>query len=391
MYKLEYLAVSNSDKTECKTINAIKHLLQVNSNIKIKDNKISHKGYSSVISIKQGTSNDESHIFFNISLTCINEEDIDDFTALTKSIRSSLSTHLESIYVIWNDLSLYFANKAYPQIFEIENQMRLLITKFMLTTLGLGWVDDRVPVDVKNSVRIKDKDKKLNNSLYLENVDFIQLKNFLFSENFPTHKEKLIKELKRSKDFSNLNIEEIKTLLPESNWDRFFESLVGCDSNSLKKKWDRLYELRCMVAHNKDFNKSNLKEVSSLSTELKEIIAQAIESLDGIFLSDEEVDTVEQVDSILESIKSQRPRQNFFEMGMVAGDVLDYTLGPITCQIASASRVKYGDKTLSLTALTQQLRNSTQAVRPANFWTFKGRKLSEIYDEVYPLENTDTE
>ena len=156
----------------------------------------------------------------------------------------------------------------------------------MLTNLGLGWTKERVPTDVQQSVNSAN-----NDSNYLNNVDFIQLKNFLFSENYPSHKDSLVKELKKAKDFSNLNINEIKSLLPESNWDRFFEPFVGCEADYLKKKWDKLYDLRCKVAHNKDFNKSNLEDVKTITSELKPILEKAISSLDEIAVSEEEKDT----------------------------------------------------------------------------------------------------
>ncbi|ELV8738233.1 hypothetical protein QNF08_004549, partial [Vibrio vulnificus] len=142
--------------------------------------------------------------------------------------------------------------------------MRLLITKFMLTKIGLGWTKERVPTDVQQSINSNNTDAN-----YLNNVDFIQLKNFLFSENYPNHKDSLIKKLKSAKDFANLELDDIKSLIPESNWDRFFQPLVGCEADFLKKRWDQLYELRCKVAHNKDFNKTNLEDVSKLALELK--------------------------------------------------------------------------------------------------------------------------
>ncbi|HDM8167333.1 TPA: hypothetical protein P0E18_005195 [Vibrio harveyi] len=165
--------------------------------------------------------------------------------------------------------------------------MRLLITKFMLTNVGLGWTKERVPTDVQQSINSNNSDAN-----YLNNVDFIQLKNFLFSENYPNHKDSLIKKLKSAKDFTNLELEEIKSLLPESNWDRFFQPLVGCEADFLKKRWDQLYELRCKVAHNKDFNHTNLEDVLKLTAELKPILDKALVSLDDIVISEDEKDDV---------------------------------------------------------------------------------------------------
>lgn len=287
MYKVEYLILLDSEKSKCKTVKAIKNLLQADSDIEIEKNKITHNGYSTTISIKLGKKDSAQHLFFNISLTCNKEEYLELFSKLLKSIRSALSLISKTHYVIWDDLSLYYAQKAYPLIFDIENLMRQLITKFMLTNIGVGWEKDRVPTDVQQSINPNNKDVN-----YLQNVDFIQLKNFLFSENYPNHKDSLIKELKNAKDFSNLDLEEIKSLLPESNWNRFFEPIVGCDAEYLKKRWDKIYDLRCKVAHNKSFNKNELESVDVLYNELKPHLKKAIDSLNEIVITDEQKENI---------------------------------------------------------------------------------------------------
>ncbi len=287
MYKVEYLVLSDMKKTQCKTIPALKNLLQVDSDISIERNKITFKKHASDIKIKLGKNDDKSHIYFNVCLTCKSEGELDNFSMLLKSVRKSLSLVTKTTYVVWDDLSLYYSNQAYPKLFDIENLMRLLITKFMLTNLGLGWTKERVPTDVQQSINSNNAD--IN---YLNNVDFIQLKNFLFSENYPNHKDSLIKKLKAAKDFANLELDDIKSLIPESNWDRFFQPLVGCEAEFLKKRWDQLYELRCKVAHNKDFNKTNLEDVNHLTSELKPTLEKAIASLDEINVTEEEKDNV---------------------------------------------------------------------------------------------------
>ncbi|MGR5382322.1 HEPN domain-containing protein [Vibrio harveyi] len=287
MYKVEYLVLSDAKKTQCKTTSALKSLLQADSDVEIERSKIKFKKHSFEIKIKFGKNEDKSSIYFNISVVCKNENELGVFASLLKSVRKSLAFVAKTTYVVWDDLSLYYAGQAYPKIFEIENLMRLLITKFMLTNVGLGWTKERVPTDVQQSINSNNSDAN-----YLNNVDFIQLKNFLFSENYPNHKDSLIKKLKSAKDFTNLELEEIKSLLPESNWDRFFQPLVGCEADFLKKRWDQLYELRCKVAHNKDFNHTNLEDVLKLTAELKPILDKALVSLDDIVISEDEKDDV---------------------------------------------------------------------------------------------------
>lgn len=287
MFKVEYLVLFDTNKTQCRTVSALKNLLQADSNISIDRSKVTFEKKTADLSVKLGKKDDKEHIYFNLVLKCKEESDLEWFSALLKSIRRSLALITKSTYVVWDDLSLYYGSQAYPLIFNIENMMRQVITKFMLTNVGLGWTKDRLPTDVQQSVNINNKD---NNYLY--NVDFIQLKNFLFSENYPSHKESLIKKFKAAKDLSELNIEEIRALIPESNWDKYFEPIVDCEAEYLKKRWDLLYELRCKVAHNKDFQKSSLEDVKKLVSELSPILEKAISSLDSISVADDDKDAV---------------------------------------------------------------------------------------------------
>ncbi|ELV8773446.1 TPA: hypothetical protein ACRZZH_005154 [Vibrio harveyi] len=287
MFKVEYLVLFDSNKTQCKTVSALKNLLQADSSLSIERSKVTFAKKSADLSIKLGKKEDKTHIYFNVVVQCKDESELEWFSSLLKSIRRSLALVTKSTYVVWDDLSLHYTSQAYPLISNIENMMRQVITKFMLTNVGLGWTKDRLPTDVQQSVNINNKD---NNYLY--NVDFIQLKNFLFSENYPSHKESLIKKFKSAKDISEINIEELKALIPESNWDKYFEPIVDCEADYLKKRWDLLYDFRCKVAHNKDFTKSSLEDVKKLVGELSPILEKAILSLDSISVSEDEKDAV---------------------------------------------------------------------------------------------------
>ncbi|HGY9586994.1 TPA: hypothetical protein ACOJQP_005477 [Vibrio harveyi] len=205
MFKVEYLVLFDSNKTQCKTVSALKNLLQADSSLSIERSKVTFAKKSADLSIKLGKKEDKTHIYFNVVVQCKDESELEWFSSLLKSIRRSLALVTKSTYVVWDDLSLHYTSQAYPLISNIENMMRQVITKFMLTNVGLGWTKDRLPTDVQQSVNINNKD---NNYLY--NVDFIQLKNFLFSENYPSHKESLIKKFKSAKDISEINIESLR-------------------------------------------------------------------------------------------------------------------------------------------------------------------------------------
>ena len=284
------LILFDKSKTKCKTASSIKNLLQSDSEISISGNKIKFNKNEYTISIRTGQNEDKAHTFFVLTVKCNSESLLDDYSSLMRSIKGSLYLVSKDVYMTWDDVSIYYSSQAYPILYRIENSMRLLITKFMLTNIGLGWTKDRVPVEVKESIK-----KENNDTNYLNNVDFIQLTNFLFSENFPKHKENTIQKLKGAKDISAMNLEEIKALLPESNWNKFFEPLIGCEGEYLKKRWKKLYDLRCKVAHNKTFTKNDLTEVKSLTQELEPTLEKAISSLDKISIPETERDEVVEI------------------------------------------------------------------------------------------------
>ena len=84
-------------------------------------------------------------------------------------------------------------------------------------------------------------------------------------------------------------------------------------------------------------------------------------------------------------LKARRPVQNFIEMGMNVGDILQFTKGEHTCKVLSGRRVEFEDEESSLTALTQKLLGTDRPLQPSPYWTFSGKKLSDIYEETYDV------
>ena len=72
-------------------------------------------------------------------------------------------------------------------------------------------------------------------------------------------------------------------------------------------------------------------------------------------------------------------------MGMSVGDILQFTKGDNTCKILSGRRVEFEDEECSLTALTQKLLDIDRPLQPSPYWTFEGKKLSDIYEETYDV------
>lgn len=290
MIKVEYLVLVDNENIKCSDVKTFNHLLQSDPDITISKSTLFFKKTSVAYEIKSGrvinTNKDYFHILFSTSI-----DNIDEFILLQKSIKSLLHLINKAPQILYDGVSLHYSQLAYPLIFEIENLMRKLITKFMLTNIGVNWTQDRVPDDVKKSIKSENRD-----ITYLHNVDFIQLKFFLFSESYLVHKDTLINKMKNAKDINELKLDEIKALIPTSNWEKYFSDKVHISKEKLSKKWDELYELRCKVAHNRIFTKGDFGNVEKLAIELKQVIIEAIENLDNIDISElEQEEVTEQV------------------------------------------------------------------------------------------------
>lgn len=285
MLKVEYLIFIDNESIKCCDIKTFNHLLQSDPNISIENKKIIYNKLAIDYNIKNGKVKNTDNSYFHLIFECTDINNIDDFNDLLRAVRSVLHITNKSPQTLYDWVSLYYTQLAYPLVFDIESLMRKLITKFMLTNIGIDWITDRVPEDVRNSIN------KSNSDLtYLHNVDFIQLKHFLFSENYPSHKEALIKKLKNAKEINDIALEDIKSLIPNSNWEKYFSEKVNTTKEQLSKQWDELYELRCHIAHNRAFSKKDYERVRELSTDLKIVIQSAIENLNEIDVPDTEKD-----------------------------------------------------------------------------------------------------
>lgn len=82
-------------------------------------------------------------------------------------------------------------------------------------------------------------------------------------------------------------------------------------------------------------------------------------------------------------LKARRPVQNYIEMGIPVGSVLQFSDDETTCTVISGRRVMFSGEDFSLTALTQKLLETDRPLQPSPYWKFNGRRLSDIYDETY--------
>ncbi|MEL4410536.1 hypothetical protein [Shewanella algae] len=282
--KVEYLVIIDSESTFCRDSQSFKSFLQSDAEIDISGKKLKFRGVSIDYELQEGENADNNHKFFHIKLIC-DEKYISEFTDLCRSMKKLLLMNSNnSVQTLWDDISFYYSSRSYPMIYEIENLMRKLITKFMLTTVGLGWTKETVPEELKKSSRTDNINTNIN---YLYETDFIQLSNFLFDEYRTLDIAALIKKLSEI-ETDTVRVEEIIDFIPKSNWERYFQSNVDCEGAYLKARWEKLYRLRCKIAHNNTFTKPDFELTDKLVGEVKSKIVSAIQSLDKITISDEE-------------------------------------------------------------------------------------------------------
>lgn len=300
VYKVEYLSVISSKEIFCKSISSFNNLIQSYDNIKITPGKIKFDGVIFFYDVQYGEIVEGSQRYFHVRLGCEDSKHLGVFKSLLRSIRSLLTKASDKPpEVLWDDTSSELSALAYPIIHELENMMRKLITKFMLITIGLAWTKDAVPKEVSESI----KGKREVGQNYLYEADFIQLSNFLFKEYSTANSRKLVEKLSEAKQIDELSLVELKELVPSSNWERYFSPIVDCKSDYLQPRWERLYVLRCIVAHNNFMSSADFDEICKLSKEVKDKLAQALEGLDKVQVSSEQKeDVAENIASSMSSI-----------------------------------------------------------------------------------------
>ena len=289
-FKVEYLITFEQKASFCNSIPAFNNLLRTIDDISIEANSIEFQGQKIGYDVQTGEILNDKQRFFHVKLTFSNEKLLNEYENLLRVIRTVLSKAGEKpVQVLWDGISLYYAEQAYPLIYDIENTMRKLITKFMLINVGLGWTNETVPQEVLESIR---SNSPKNNVNYLYEVDFIQLSNFLFKEYTTVNPNSLIDKFRKAKKIEELELPELKAAIPRSNWDRYFSGIVECDSEYLRIRWGKLYDRRNQVAHNKPISNSEFKEIINLIDELKPKLQKAIDNLDQVTVLQEDREAV---------------------------------------------------------------------------------------------------
>lgn len=292
----EYLITFEAEKKVCTSTDAFKKLLGTHEEIKVESKTLSYKNKKFNYKLANGTLSDNS-IYYDLSIDIIDFNDEAEYSELLKEIRV-ICNKLSGRHIIelQNAISEYYCKKGYEKIFSLETLMRKLIYKFMAISIGYKWKDESTPKEVIESIRNKSEDVN-----FLHEIDFIKLSDFLFKDIYKKDYQSLIKTIKSKSDDENLDIIELKEFLPYTNWERFFSEKVDCESTYLKSRWEKLYEHRCLIAHNKSFSKQQYLELDKIYNEVFDKLNAALDSINDIHIEQYERDEIAENISIAKS------------------------------------------------------------------------------------------
>lgn len=248
---------------------------------------------------------------------------LENLDSLIKEINEKNGSQF-TINTIWNDVSLYYAEKLYPKISKVENMLRKIIYLFMLKTVGSKWFDIGTPKkfqeNINNVIEKNNKNKDKMNAEWLTYADFITLGYFFTAPySLKTDLKILFKELEQ---YENIDIlknksnqtdgkvkKDKKKLLtaaiikklsdeyePKNNWDRYFsDKLEMKTSLKFSENWSSLYNIRNDVAHGKPINKIVFEKANKLIQLFTTAFDECIKIIDTLEITVEEAEAVEAV------------------------------------------------------------------------------------------------
>ncbi len=291
--KVEYQIIKRKDNF-CNDENQFISLLETNQNYKIirEECILKYKELKIAYDIKKYETKEKNEIMLVITFLVEDEAKIEELEKFDKSFLDFLSKFNDfSLNILWDDISIKYAESMYSQISYIENLLRKIIYYFMGKNVGNNWTRKCFPELVDNSIKkVKDKNHIETDENILYYADFIQLNFLLFVKysNETISQSELIEKLKDEK----CDIEElISKYEGKSNWDRYFQPVVN--KENLENDLNKLYYYRNLVAHNRKIRKHDKTETELLVTKIKKVLNACLSRIDKINVPEEEKENLE--------------------------------------------------------------------------------------------------
>jgi hypothetical protein len=262
------------------TTSRFNELIKNETEISVKNNKIIFNKQTFDYKVRHGVvANKDQRYFYTTISTQYN--DFSSYTKLLRKIKTVLNQQKFIIETLQDDLSFHYSTKAYSMIHEIENLMRKFITFLMIANVGRDWVTQNIPNQVKVAL---EKSKHRDYASELQKVDFKDLGYLLFNQYQKSDVAMLQKKIADYNDVNEINLDDLKSFIPSSNWDNYFKDNIDIDGLSLKKKWERLYELRNYVAHTSSLNEDKYQEIEELVNSMLPVLKKAFDTLGKVKL-----------------------------------------------------------------------------------------------------------
>lgn len=295
---IEYLIVVQKEEDFCKNEAAFINFLAVDTTIKPGKSQAEDiivdlaTNLTVKYSISSGEISDKKERFFNLKMTCDDDTRGQEFNKLTRKIKKialKINPGNTEINTLQDDVGSMYAIQAYPLIHYLENQMRKLISKFMIINVGMEWFENMIHTDIKKP---SEDTKQGLFTDFLQTVDFIELADVLFKAYRSTTVTEIDNYILKLKHGELADVDLLKDAMPKSNWERYFSDILKIDGEVLKDKWKKLYSLRNEVAHNRYFSKAKYDQLLSLKNSIQEPIEKALENLDRIKLTQQDVELI---------------------------------------------------------------------------------------------------
>ena len=157
------------------------------------------------------------------------------------------------VTTLYDDVSSYYCIKAYSILHEYEIQIRRLIYKYLIMSLGALWVNKTFGEDLKKQLKERTQGKLVAELLH--EMDMSQLESYLFEKKRDKSAESVIDELLSDENIKSMTKEEIMAIVQnarsQSLWDKYFAKHVHIEN--LQEKMEVIRVNRNKVAHCKPF------------------------------------------------------------------------------------------------------------------------------------------
>lgn len=314
--RLEYIFIKSKNDF-CKNVDQFRKFLETNERLSFSAKKLQFSKLSFDYNLTAKNviwrKKPESVFHLNIRIEKTGDEIARILEKLDRLLKRINKTNGEqfTVYTIWDDVSLYYTQKLYPQMAEVENLLRNVIYRLMINVAGSKWFDSTAPIKVKEAIdSITQKQSDSNECDQLYDADFRRLGDLLFiSYSIKPLNNNFLEELKKV----DLSGEEAKNKIErliefhelKSNWDRYFAGKINIDS--LADKWQRLNGYRNQIAHVKRMSTDEYNDSLILITEIKDALLVCLEHIDEVKMSEEEVEAAHEV--VQETIARKTPEQ----------------------------------------------------------------------------------